>query len=143
MIKTFFPQLFVKSKMSNETADWFLGELSSGIIKPFWEQGMEGRFDFVFVPDIEPELVNGGRGHFLSSGDYLRIFGHDGTILWEGQLQFVPSRINHLLFQDRHNLKSSVWSTLKQKGVSYADWVGWFWSEPRLKAQYLERSSYF
>ncbi len=97
---------------------------------------MEGQFNYVFVPDENREAVNGGRGYFLTSGDYLLVFGQDGAILWQGRLRFVPSRINYLLFQDRHNLQNSVWSTSKQAGVSYADWVGWFWSQPRLKAQF-------
>ncbi len=124
---------------NHQTADWPDGEVIHGTIEPHWEQGMEGRFDYVFVPDKGRQEINGGRGYFLTSGDYLRIYGQDGSVLWEGQLHFVPSRINALIFQDRHNLKSQVWSTAKQDGVPYGDWVGWFWSQPRLRAEFLRK----
>ena len=139
MIKALLDRLLPQRQSELQKADWPEGELVSGFIEPYWEQGMEGSFDYVFVPNENRESVNGGRGYFLHSGDYLRILGQDETVLWEGQLNFVPSRIRHLILPDRHNLKSSVWSYTKQGGVSYADWVGWFWAEPRLKAEFLKR----
>ena len=138
MIRSLLNQLFSKDR---QTADWPDGELISGTIEPYWEQGMEGQFDFVFAPSERRSEINGGRGYFLTTGDYLRIYQQDGPVQWQGQLKFVPSRINNLLFPDRHSLKSGVWSTVKQEGVSYADWIGWFWSNPRLKADFLKRPS--
>lgn len=138
MIRSILNQLFPKN---HQTAEWPAGEIIQGTIEPYWEQGMEGRFDFVFIPDEGREEINGGRGYFLTSGDYLHIYGQDGSTLWQGQLHFVSSRINALIFQDRHNLKSQVWSTLKQDGVAYSDWVGWFWEQPRLKAEFLRKQT--
>ncbi|MEM8862568.1 MAG: hypothetical protein AAGD96_30025 [Chloroflexota bacterium] len=133
---SFLAQLFQKD---HQTADWPDGEIISGTIEPYWEQGMEGQIDFVFVPEHGREEINVGRGYFLTSGGYLRIFQQNGSVLWQGQLKFIPSRINNLLFRDRHTLKSGVWSTLKQEGVSYADWIGWFWASPRLRAEFQRR----
>ncbi len=139
MIKALLDRLLPQRQSELQTADWPEGELVSGFIEPYWEQGMEGGFDYVFVPNDDRESVNGGRGYFLHSGDYLRIFGDEGVILWQGELKFVPSRINHLFLQDRHNLSNQVWSNIKQDGVLYADWVGWFWSTPCLKGEFLKR----
>ena len=30
---------------------------------------------------------------------------------------------------------ADIWSNEKQKGVSYADWMDWFWRKPPLKAK--------
>lgn len=107
-----------------------------GTVEPYWEFGMEGRFEYTFVPNMNPQSVNDGRGYFLKSGDFLRIYKPNGDIAWEGEIRFIVTRISHLFFPDHHHLNSNVWSSQKQKGVRYADWVGWFWSNPRLKAEF-------
>jgi len=133
LLNLFFPK-------DHQTADWPNGEIISGTIEPYWEQGMEGRIEFVFVPEHGREKINSGRGYFLTSGDYLRIYGQDGSVLWEGELRFVISRLNTIFFQDRHRLDNSIWAISKQEGVPYADWIGWFGSQPRLKAEYLKHT---
>lgn len=117
-------------------------ELIKGELHPYYEFGMEGRFEYTFVPDSDPQAVNGGRGYFLKSGDFLRILGDNGDIVWEGKLRFVPSKTSRLIFPDRHRLGNSVWATSKQKGVSYADWVGWFWATPRLQGEFFPHDGY-
>ena len=139
MIRQFLSQFFLDLQTSHETTDFPSSEMITGVLEPYWEQGMEGRFEYTFVPDNDPRSINGGRGYFLRSGDYLRIFGLGGETIWQGKLELIPSRINHFLFQDRHQLQSQVWSTTKQEGVSYSDWIGWFWSQPRLRAEFLKR----
>ena len=110
--------------------------LIEGQLEPYWEQGWEGNFSYTFVPKIGREKVNGGRGYFLASGDFLQILDPSGETLWEGMLHFIPSNLSGLFFRDRHRLKSNVWCNLKQKGVSYSDWVGWFWATPRLQGRF-------
>ena len=78
MIRSLLNQLFPKDR---QTADWPDGELISGTIEPYWEQGMEGQFDFVFAPSERRSEINGGRGYFLTTGDYLRIYQQDGPCL--------------------------------------------------------------
>ncbi|NWF63957.1 MAG: isoprenylcysteine carboxylmethyltransferase family protein [Chloroflexi bacterium] len=99
-----------------------------GELEAYWEQGWEGAILFSFMP-------KGGRGLHdliaLQNGQHLTIFDPDGSELWSGTIEFV--RRNERL--DRHNLKADIWSYEKQKGVSYADWVAWFWHEPPLKAK--------
>lgn len=138
MLKKMLSYVSLNFQISHETADWPDGDLHLGMIKAYWEQGMEGAFDYVFVPDKEPHLANGGRGYFLKSGDFLRIFANDGSIIWEGELHFINTRLTQLFRPDRHHLPNQVWSYQKQEGVSYSDWVSWFWASPSLKAEFLE-----
>jgi hypothetical protein len=112
------------------------GTLIEGHLEPYWEQGWEGNFSYTFVPRIGREEVNGGRGYFLKSGDFLQILDPSEVVIWEGYLHLVPSRLSQLFFRDRHDLGSDVWCDLKQKDVSYSDWVGWFWATPRLQGRF-------
>lgn len=141
MMKKFLSQFFLQLQTSHETGEWPVGDVITGFIEPYWEQGMEGCFEYTFVPDDDRQAINGGRGYFLRSGDYLRIIGRESETIWEGKIKFMTARIHHLISQDRHNLNNQVWATAKQEGVSYADWVGWFWSQPRLRAEFLKRKA--
>lgn len=95
-----------------------------GELEAYWEQGMEGRIDFAF------HFEGNRRPFFLEDGQNLTIYDSDGNILWSGKLQFVK-----LGFFDKHKLKADIWSYTKQKGVSYANWMDWFWRKPPLKAK--------
>ena len=96
----------------------------TGELEAYWEQGWEGRFDFAFQfeGNMQPFL--------LKNGQRLTIYNTDGSILWSGKLQFVKRG-----FFDNHKLKADVWSFIKQKDVSYAAWMDWFWRKPPLKAK--------
>lgn len=94
-----------------------------GELLAYWEQGWEGRIEFAFQSDDSPHPI------FLQNGDRLTILNHDGTTLWAGVIQFVPRRC-----RDNHKLATGIWSYEKQKGVSYAEWMDWFWRQPPLKA---------
>ncbi|MGB2924226.1 MAG: hypothetical protein WBB82_02900 [Limnothrix sp.] len=71
---------------------------------------------------------------FLENGQLLKIYDRRNKLLWSGKIQFVPK--GHL---DRHTLNTKAWSDSKQKGVSYHNWMTWFWSQPPLKAQLTRR----
>ena len=114
-------------------------ELIKGELETYFEQGYEGHLEYTFVPEVNPQAVNGGRGYFLKSGDFLRILDVSGEPIWEGELQLIPSRISTLFFRDRHRLDYDVWCPRKQKGVSYADWVDWFWAKPPLKGEFFRK----
>ncbi len=94
-----------------------------GELVAYWEQGWEGRIDFVFQPDDTNTPI------FLKNGDRLTILDGDGTALWSGKIQWVRRR-----FWDRHRLEAGIWSYQKQKGVSYHQWMAWFWQKPPLQA---------
>jgi hypothetical protein len=108
-----------------------------GELAGYWEQGYEGRINYTFIPDENAEAINGGRGYFLKSDDFLRIFDENGVVIWEGEIKLVPVRTSALFFPDRHKLDNNIWATNKQQGVSYADWIGWFWSTPRMRAEFF------
>ena len=103
-------------------------EFIAGKLEPYYEQGYEGMFQYTFVPLVDAHLVNGGRGYFLRTGDQLRIFATDDELIWSGGVELVPSKLDRLIFPDRHRLEAKVWATEKQKRVKYADWIGWFWA---------------
>lgn len=94
-----------------------------GELVAYWEQGWEGRIEFVFQADAS------NTPYFLKNGDRLTILDEAGTILWSGQIRWVPVR-----FWDRYRNTESIWSYQKQKGVAYGQWLAWFWRKPPLKA---------
>ena len=94
-----------------------------GHLEANWEQGWEGRIDFAFQPDDSPHPI------FLQSGHCLTILNADGTTLWSGTIQFVARG-----GRDNHNLDAGIWAYEKQKDVTYAQWMDWFWRKPPLKA---------
>lgn len=100
-----------------------LAPIIVGKLEAYWEQGMEGRIEFAF--QFEGQTAP----FFLQNGHRLTIYEKDEKILWAGTIQFVKRG-----FFDRHKLKAGIWSDVKQKGVSYADWMDWFWRKPPLKA---------
>lgn len=100
----------------------------NGKLEAYWEQGMEGLILFSFMPE-------GGNGLHdliaLENGQHLTIFDADGNTLWSGKLNFVRRNDR----RDQHKLDAGIWSYEKQKDVSYADWMAWFWHKPPLKAK--------
>ena len=96
-----------------------------GVLDAYWEQGWEGRIEFTL-------LIEGQKspGVFLQDGQHLTIYTAEGQILWTGKLHFVKRN----LWFDHHKLKAGIWSDVKQRGVSYAQWLDWFWRKPPLKA---------
>ena len=58
------------------------------------------------------------------------IFGNEGEALCAGEIHFVRRR-----FWDNHKLDAGVWNYQKQKGVSYNQWMQWFWTCPPLKGK--------
>jgi hypothetical protein len=66
----------------------------------------------------------------LQDGHLLTIYAEDGMMLWSGKIHFVKRG-----FFDKHKLNADIWSDSKQKDVSYADWMDWFWRNPPLKAK--------
>jgi hypothetical protein len=95
-----------------------------GELEAYWEQGWEGRIEFAF------QFEGNGTPFFLQGGQHLTIYDTDGKILWSGKIQFVKRG-----FFDHHKLDAEIWSYIKQKDVSYADWMDWFWRRPPLKAK--------
>lgn len=95
-----------------------------GELEAYWEQGWEGRVEFAF------HFEGNHRPFFLSNGQFLTIYNADGSILFSGEIDFVRRR-----FFDNHRLDANIWAPVKQKGVSYADWMDWFWRQPPLKAK--------
>lgn len=94
-----------------------------GTLLAYWEQGWEGRIEFAF------QAEGANTPTFLKNGDRLTIFAEDGTAVWSGKIQWVRRR-----FWDRHQLDAGIWSYQKQNGVSYNQWLAWFWCKPPLKA---------
>ena len=103
-------------------------KILNGELEAYYEQGWEGMILFSFMPE-------GGKGLndliALQSGQHLTIFSPDGSMLWSGTLNFVRRHDR----RDQHKLDAGIWSYEKQKDVSYADWMAWFWHEPPLKAK--------
>lgn len=99
-------------------------KILQGELLAYWEQGWEGRIEFAF--HFEGNL----KPFFLENGQILTIYNTDGNILWTGKIQYVKRG-----FFDHHKLKADIWAYTKQKGVSYADWMDWFWRKPALKAK--------
>ena len=98
-----------------------------GELEAYWEQGWEGRVEYALH-------VEGTKGpFFLANGQHLTIYMMITTILWSGRIKFVK-RNNWF---DKHKLDAGIWSWVKQKGVSYADWMDWFWRKPPLKAKLI------
>jgi hypothetical protein len=95
-----------------------------GELEAYWEQGMEGRIEFAF------QFEGNKAPFFLENGQCLTIYDADEKILWSGKIHYIKRG-----FFDNHKLNAGIWSDKKQKGVSYADWMDWFWRQPPLKAK--------
>ncbi len=100
-------------------------KILSGELEAYWEQGWEGRIDFAF------QYPGNSTPFFLQNGHQLTIYDTDDKILWSGKIRFV----NRNTWWDNHKLDAGIWAYEKQKGVSYADWMDWFWRRPPLKAK--------
>ena len=97
----------------------------NGKLEAYWEQGWDGRVEFALQ-------IDGASGpFFMESGQQLTIYQDDGEIIWSGRIHFV--KVNHWF--DKHTLSAKIWSWSKQKGVSYAEWMDWFWRKPPLHAK--------
>jgi len=98
-----------------------------GELEAYWEQGWEGRIEYAFN-------FEGSKGPlFLESGQHLTIYSESGDVIWSGKIKFVKKNN----WFDKHKLDAKIWSWNKQKGVSYADWMDWFWRKPPLKAKLI------
>jgi len=98
-----------------------------GELEAYYEQGWEGRIEFAF------QFEGNQKPFFLEKGQHLTIYKENGDVLWSGKINFV--RKNNWF--DKHKLNANIWSWTKQKGVSYADWMEWFWHKPPLKAKLI------
>ena len=100
-----------------------------GHIEGYWEQGWEGRIEYVFVPEegsnVREPMI------FLTKGQRLTIYDKEGKILWRGEIELVGKS----WWESFKDSKLSVWSESKQKGVSYEEWIDWFWQKAPLKAE--------
>ena len=93
-----------------------------GILDPYWEQGMEGSFlHALSIPELAGPFL-------LEEGDLLDILRPCGELLWSGTFQLRKRR-----FWERHSLGSGVGGSSTLKGLSYATWMEWQWSQPRLR----------
>jgi protein-S-isoprenylcysteine O-methyltransferase Ste14 len=93
----------------------------NGTLLAYYEQGWHGRIEFYFQPDDSKEFIP------LQNGQLLTIFDEDGKLLWSGKIELAKRG----LF-DNHKY---VWANSKQKGVSYGQWLTWYWTLPPLQAQ--------
>ena len=93
----------------------------NGTLLAYYEQGWNGRIEFFFQPDDSKEFVP------LQNGQHLTLFDEDGKTLWSGKIELVKRG-----FFDKHKY---VWANSKQKGVSYSQWLTWYWTLPPLQAQ--------
>lgn len=97
-----------------------------GELEAYWEQGWEGRIAFAF------HTTGQTKPFFLQNGHRLTIYDHRDKVLWSGEINLVKRGD-----LDRHNLDAEIWSECKQKGVSYQNWMAWFWHKPPLKARLI------
>jgi protein-S-isoprenylcysteine O-methyltransferase Ste14 len=93
----------------------------NGTLLAYYEQGWDGRIEFFFQPDDSQEFIP------LKNGQFLTIFDEEGKMLWSGRIELVKRE-----FFDWHKY---VWANSKQKGVSYSQWMTWYWTLPPLQAQ--------
>ena len=100
------------------------GNLLRGHLDPYWEQGWEGRIEFALQVDGVNYPV------FLKNGQHLTIYDTTDQVLWAGKIKFIRRR-----WWDKHTLEAGIWAWTKQKGVSYAQWMEWFWHNPRYRAE--------
>ena len=105
-----------------------------GRLMGYWEQGMEGRIDYTLDPDDPKDRVGGKWPIPIQNGQFLRIFGEDGRVLWAGEIKFRLRR-RWLFFYEKHNLPNDIWNDWTQKGVPYKTWIAWFWRQPSLRAE--------
>ncbi len=110
------------------------GKIVHGRLIGYWEQGMEGRIDYCLDPDRPEDRVDGKWPIPIENGQFLRIFDHDGRLLWAGEIKLKPRR-RWLFFTQRHNLPNGVWNDFTQSGVPYKKWIAWFWQDPPLRAE--------
>lgn len=93
----------------------------NGTLLAYYEQGWDGRIEFFFQSDDSKDFIP------LQNGQLLTLFDEDGKTLWSGKIELVKRG----LF-DRHKY---IWAKTKQKGISYNQWLTWYWTLPPLQAQ--------
>ena len=106
----------------------------TGVLEGYWEQGMEGRIEYAFLPDDPAERFEGKWPILIADGQYLKIYKDEENILWEGEIKLVARR-RGLFFPEKHDLPNDIWSDFKQKGVPYKNWIAWFWQKPPYRAE--------
>jgi len=104
-----------------------------GFLSTYWEQGMEEMPWQVFQDE---RFVSGSSWdregmHRLEPGKRLRVFGSDGTVLWEGRLE--SRRVG--LFGRLH-AGASNWFPA---GIEQVTWEAWLRSQPPLRAELTDR----
>lgn len=97
-----------------------------GELEAYWEQGGEGRIAFAFRAPGQTTPI------LLQNGHRLTLYDHRDKVLWSGEVHLVKRGD-----LDRHTLDAEIWSDSKQKGVSYQNWMAWFWHKPPLKARLI------
>ena len=110
------------------------GKIVHGRLLGYWEQGMEGRIDYCLEPDRPEDRVDGKWPIPIENGQFLRIFDHDGRVLWAGEIK-LKSRRHWLFFYQQHDLPNDIWNDFTQSGVPYKKWIAWFWQKPPLRAE--------
>lgn len=102
-----------------------------GQIEGYWEQGYEGRIEYVFIPEEKSKIRE--PMIFLEKGHHLIVYDKEGKVLWSGIIELVGKS----WWESFKESKLSVWSESKQKGVSYEKWIEWFWQKAPLKAEII------
>ncbi len=97
---------------------------------------MEGRIEYTLEPDNPADRIDGKRPIRIKNGQFLKIFDGDGRILWQGEINYV-SRRHWLFFYEKHDLPNGIWHGSKQKGLTYGQWIAWFWQKPPLRAELM------
>lgn len=90
-----------------------------GILDDFNEMGTEGSVWMVYdnCPEFETKSGNYDRLNEIEEGDYLIVYDVDGSVFWEGEIQFAVTE--------------SSYAHWFQEGVDEVEWITMFRSKAR------------
>lgn len=105
-------------------------EAIKGTLYAHFETGTEG---IVWCLEEDGKLGYDGL-HWLAEGDYLKILGTDGAVLWEGMIDFdYKANLRPIPTNPIHQKQAvhGYWVNGLQRGVPPATWSAWFHERKR------------
>lgn len=108
-----------------------------GILSGFWETGTEG-----VLWSLEEEPFKGYEGlHILENGDHLTVYKPDGSVLWQGIIDYeYESGYEKYPLNPQYGQQAvfGMWVHGCQKGFAIEDWAHMFFGPLVIEKRYQE-----
>ena len=119
----------------------------SGTLQTWFETGTEGLLWVLYVDDEfkgkGDKLLGYDDFALIEQGDHLTIYGHDGKMIFEGEIvpDFEEGRQKLPNSEYGQPVALGYWIHWTQRGWRADAWARLFFSEPPLRAELIKRSA--